>query len=222
MPDEPHGPDPTDARVEAALIELKAAVGSRDVEKICGAYAVVRKRLAGSKVRDMFERVEQTLGPEARRILISSYSHRQCFMCDAGMVACDQCDGTGKLNDRICGSCDGLGIQLCTFCRGTGWADPSTIPGELARSVHEKQFRYVQGELARFKNEVHITPEAFAKADPDLRRKVGSWLMRLEARLADLEEQAKQANNLSNQTAFGQAVNEVDHLLQTLLRPTKL
>lgn len=208
-------PSPDD-RLEQAMADLKAAAASREIERICGAYAVVRKRMPGAKVREVLQRVERALGPQARLILVSSYSHRQCFMCDGGMIPCDPCDGQGSIDGRTCGSCDGFGVQECTFCRGTAWADPQTIPAELRRPVHEWQFHAVQSDLKRLKDEFQLTPDRVARIAPEHRRRVGAWLMKLEARLTDLEEQARLANDLSNQTAFGTAVSEIGQLLQRL------
>lgn len=210
-------PKPAES-IEKTLDDLRLASESREVEKICGAYSVLRRRMgAGTQIRELLERVEKVVGPQARLILVAAYSRRHCFMCDAGMVPCDQCDGTGTgTSGKACSACEGFAVTTCTFCRGTGWADPATIPAELRRAVHEKQFFHVQEELKRLKDEMKLTPERFAKLPLEQRRKVGAWLIRLQSRLADLEQRAKDANDTSNQTAFGAAVGEVDQLLHQL------
>ena len=216
----PQGDGAETPAVRQALEDLRLAVESRQVEKICSDYAALRKKLAGTKLGDMFEIIAEVLGPHAKAILISAHSHRHCFMCDAGMLPCDQCEGTGvSPSGKPCSHCDGFGLAECTFCRGTGWADPETIPAEMRQAVHDRQFRQVQDELNRVKQETGLLASKFAMLDAAHRRRIGGWLMRLSARLADLEQQAKQANDVSNQTAFGAAVGEVDSLLHNLAHP---
>ncbi|MFQ5976725.1 MAG: hypothetical protein ACE5OZ_01185 [Candidatus Heimdallarchaeota archaeon] len=45
----------------------------------------------------------------------------ECYQCNGeGDFRCMWCNGTGKINDETCTSCNGTGRQGCTLCHGTG------------------------------------------------------------------------------------------------------
>lgn len=203
--------------VQKALDELRSAAGSRQVEPICAAYIALRKRCAGLKVKDLFDLVDQALGPVGKGLIVSAFSHRRCFMCTAGTMACDQCDETGlSAPGRICPNCDGFGVVPCTFCQGTGWADREVVPSEIKRTVAEKHFLHVKSEWERLKSENDgFVPQKLAKLAFGHRRRLGTWLIRLQSRMAALQG-SQEVPEAKDQEELTDAVAEIDLLLGSL------
>lgn len=184
---------PADARLQHALDELAKAIAARNFDAICGAYQALRLASPGATFKDMLHRVEQTIGKEAFTHIVSAYSHRSCFMCDAGLGQCDSCEGAGRTAaGKACPHCDGFGAQPCGFCRGTGWAERELVPAELRTVVLELQLRHLHAEVDKFRHQAaKVVPGRFARFTPDQRRTLGNWLMRLLARLVDVAHMAR-------------------------------
>ena len=178
------------SRLKEALAVMKLAAEERHVEPICTAYQAMRAAAKGTSVGEMIATINGSLGPDGMVLIISAYSHRQCFMCSSGQAVCDQCNGTGLVDQkRACPNCDGTGFIVCGFCRGTGWADRDTIPAELRRVVLERQLSHVRAELQQLKSRFPdlSTEKIKAVADKERRRTV-RWLTRLQARLSYIVE----------------------------------
>ncbi|MHC4982770.1 MAG: DnaJ-like cysteine-rich domain-containing protein [Planctomycetota bacterium] len=175
-----------DPRFKAALADLKHAAGQKHVEPICTAYQALRVAAKGMAVGDVIAAVNNSLGADGMAMIVSAYSHRECFMCSGGQAKCEQCKATGSLEqDRPCPNCDGKGLLLCGFCRGTGWADRETIPSELKTVVLERQLSHVRRQTAQLAHRLpEISPEKLEAMPPKQRNQILQWLMRLQARLS--------------------------------------
>ena len=84
---------------------------------------------------------------------------------------------------------EGLGVVECSFCRGTGWAERSSIPPEIAPAVLNRQFHHVKALLRRVVGALSgFTVAQIGRLKPDKRRAVVARLMQLEWRIEDLAE----------------------------------
>ncbi len=164
------------------------AARKRSVEAVCSAYEDLRHACRGMTLGEVIALADSATRGKALSLVVSAYSHRQCFMCEAGHVACDGCDGTGQeLTGRTCAHCDGLGLARCPFCRGTGWSDQQTIPAELRRAVRSRQLAHVLCEAAQLRRWLadHGQHDPLALPD-DQRRDLHTRIDRLVARLTEL------------------------------------
>ena len=88
---------------------------------------------------------------------------------------------------QTCYNCQGLGVEACGFCRGSGWPERDSVPPELRRAVLERQFRHVHDELGKMQKALDMLKmPTIRQLDQDSRRALGTRLTRLEARLRDL------------------------------------
>jgi hypothetical protein len=206
--------------LEQAMEDLKTALVERKVEPICSAYQSVRHAVRGMKTKDMFGMIEQAAGPQAKEMILSAHAHRECFMCQSGSMACDQCGGSGQIDPgRTCPSCDGLGLADCTFCRGTGWADAQMLPAELRRAVEEKHYVRAMDDLRSLQQRlVRVGINNLPRLSPEERREMASLAMRLQARLE--ESRQRGLVNTQNPAVFDQAIAGLSHILQKL-QPTE-
>ena len=172
------------------LSHLRKAAHEKKTEEICAAYAALRRAAAEVDRREALALADAVLGRSAMDIVVSAYSHRRCFMCDGGTVLCEECDHTGRLAyGKTCPECEGLGVVECSFCRGTGWAERSSIPPEIAPAVLNRQFHHVKALLRRVVGALSgFTVAQIGRLKPDKRRAVVARLMQLEWRIEDLAE----------------------------------
>lgn len=202
-----------------ALAELVHAVQRRKVESICGAYQQLRQAANGMRVKDLFAVVDNALKGPSEDIVVSAYSHRHCFMCTDGTNPCDQCEGTGYIEEgRCCPHCDGAGVVPCAFCNGTAWADRETIPHELAKAVLQRQRSHVRAEIQRVaKTFSGLSPEAISQFSPQKRRAAMGRLLRLQARLESLANHDS-IDDPNEQTHLGAMAARLETCLQQLCR----
>ena len=180
----------TDPRVRKAMDSLRTAAQRKRIEPICEAYEALRTT-AGSlnvRARQTLRLAEGALGASAVELVASAYARRGCFMCEQGVAPCDHCQGTGFLEaERSCPRCRGLAVMECGFCEGTAWADQTDLPEELAKPVFRRRRARVAGDLKSLGAEASkLRPETIGRLSPSERRKLASWLIRMEARLAEL------------------------------------
>ncbi|MCK4600857.1 MAG: hypothetical protein KAU28_00225, partial [Phycisphaerae bacterium] len=173
-----------------ALQKLGRAAAKKKAESICSSYQKLRDAAKGVKVEKLFELIDKALGKSVMDLIISSYSHRHCFMCSNGTAQCETCEASGLIEQsRRCPNCNGLGIIACGFCRGTGWADRETIPPELKAAVLQRQSLHVRHELQRLvKSCTGITSKNAGKLSDKTRGALISWFIRLEGRISNLGE----------------------------------
>ncbi len=176
-----------------AIASLSAAIDSRNVETICMAYQELRHAAAKMPLRTLYGALDERLGPAAISAVVAAHANRHCFMCEGGMVPCDQCEGHGECRDDApggqCPYCDGVGVVPCGFCRGDGWADGSVTPPELRRAARESQLKRVQEETTRLHQQMaSMNGDDLTKLPAGIRRQVAIWAMKLAARLRTLEE----------------------------------
>lgn len=172
-----------------ALDAFAQAARKRSVEAVCSAYEDLRNACRGMTLGEAIALADSATRGKALSLVVSAYSHRHCFMCEAGHVTCDGCDGAGQeLTGRACSHCDGLGLTRCPFCRGTGWSDRQTVPSELRRAVRKRQLDHVLAEAAKLRRWLADHGEQDPLALPDAqRRDLHKRIDRLVARLAELQ-----------------------------------
>ncbi len=181
-------PQGGDDAVERALTNLREAVAEKRVEPICAAYRVFREAVQPDDDEDPFQLIDPEIAEEIRPFIVSAFSHRRCFMCDNGVVHCQQCATAGELMDgKTCPLCKGFGHVACGFCRGTGWAVRELLPHELAGPVLEKQLVHIHEELTSLLETIGTGKSDELRELPrDQKRTVAAWLIRVYARLRDL------------------------------------
>lgn len=203
--------------IRAVLAELRQAARAKKVDGICAAYQRLRELTEAQGPDRALALVRKALGEKGAEIVISAFSYRRCFMCTNGTIECEQCDGTGEGDQEgSCGHCDGLGLVLCSFCRGTGWADPETVPPELASAVHRRQLSHVRREVRELAKSIKgMRIEELPKLPPARRRALAGELMRVSARMSELASDEELAKN--ERTAdLGTMVSRIDKIFSTL------
>ena len=108
-------------------------------------------------------------------------------MCDRGVNPCRSCGGSVASDDgQTCLQCDGLGVEACDFCGGSGLADAMTVPEEVRREAGLLR-------LERLDRRIHQLfrmplPDEIARTrfHDGQRAEMASWLIRVLGRVADL------------------------------------
>ncbi len=174
--------------VKKALHDLAEAAANKQVEPICSAVHALRKATDEMPFSQMLKIAQKYIGKPLGELIVSAYSQRTCFMCNKGVALCIKCDGSGrKLDDSFCKRCCGLGLTACGFCRGTGWSDRETTPPELHKAVLKKQLEHLNNDVAQLRDKLGTGDSDELKALPDdQKRKLKIWLVRLQARIAEL------------------------------------
>ncbi len=211
-------PEEPAAGLAAAVAELSQAIAHRRVEAICIAYH--RLREAGKELtrRQLLEAADRAAIGPGRGVIVSAFTRRHCYMCDGGTNPCGTCEGEGFREGRPCPQCDGLGVERCDFCMGSGLADIEAAPPELRHAVARRRIAHVQKALARLKR--LPDPQALRRRGLTTleRRELAKWLIRLHGQLAaarglDLDEARRLAR------PFAQAGQRLDQLLEALRPP---
>lgn len=204
--------------LEAALAQLRQAAADRQVDPICQAYEALREAGGDMPSRDLLALAGQRMNVAAAGLVISAYSHRHCYMCDNGTIVCDSCEGTGQdAEGRPCLQCDGLGLTVCGFCGGTGWADRASIPRELSKAVTKRQLGHVQTDLKELQQIVaKLGREEMAELPIDRRGALAGRLIRVQARL---EEMGRSSICDEKHAAYvAKLVSQVEAYLEVLRR----
>ena len=205
-----------------ALTELGRAIANgRHSETVCAGYQGLRAAAGHMHMsaEELFRIADRALGLSTKEEVVTAHARRWCFMCAKGTVPCDSCGGLGRTADEgKCAACNGMGVNLCSFCNGTGWADRQTIPAEIKKEVLQKQLRAVKEGLKVLKEkEKYFTPEAVAALNEPARRRISAWLMRLQVRLRDLAGSDTVADENDKLQMFHEA-ERIDSCLELLRR----
>ena len=207
---------PVNPRVAQALANLRAAAETKKVDPICNAYQTLRVAANGMAISDMLALADKALGTSAAELVVSAYSHRRCFMCEAGTVPCERCEGSGFLEEgRACQHCDGLAVTACGFCGGTAWPDRNTIPRELVPIVLQRQIMHARADIKRVAvAAAALDPGKVSELTNDRRKQLVSWMIRLNARLVDLIN--AEAVDEDQQAHFGSLTRKIKICLNVL------
>ena len=171
-------------RFELGLSKLGEALSTRKTEPICAAYLTLRRLGHGSGVHALLDRIDQTLGREARGLILSAFSRRRCFMCDRGTSPCHTCAGAGLVDRFRCPNCEGLGVEACMFCLGSGWSPLEDMPEELRPGVRKLRTAQLRKDIERLTALPMGKALASARqAAPEKRRELATWLLRALGRL---------------------------------------
>ncbi len=175
---------------DEALKNLAEAIAERKVEPICTAYLALRHVAGKTPLIEILKQVDRTVSSKsgsALAMIISAFSHRQCVMCSSGAAPCRTCSGSGTSEGFECPTCDGLGVETCSFCAGTGWSDRHDIPDEIRPAAVNRRIKHAKKELARLDriSEADI-PASVKQLQPQQQSELASSLLRLQARLTSL------------------------------------
>ncbi|MBI5724139.1 MAG: hypothetical protein HZA50_09295 [Planctomycetes bacterium] len=175
-------------RLSHALHKLYEGLLSKKVEPICCAYQVVSEVCRALSASDIVGLVDRELGTTAKKMVVSAYSHRHCFMCKGGTNECDQCEGAGQeAPGRPCFRCEGLGLIICDFCHATDWADRQTIPVDLKSSVLDRHLVHVKTDLQLIQTTFAQESLDSLKGKPKSEKiKFITSLVRIQAQMNDL------------------------------------
>ncbi|MBI5724140.1 MAG: hypothetical protein HZA50_09300 [Planctomycetes bacterium] len=203
--------------LKRALNELRMAIAELRPDGICAAYEKLQKVAQAADFKDPLKLIEQALGVSGRDVVVSAYTFRHCIMCADGTVPCPQCEGTGQIEEgRKCGRCDGLGLEPCDLCMGTGWGDINTIPHEIRAYVLRRQLAQVQADLNQLgKGLEKLTDQSLKELQQAKRVKVATWLMKLQARLSELAR-TELANNEQERTKFIAVASKIDERIEAI------
>ena len=218
LPDAGDGHD--SAQMAHALSVLGQAIADgAHSDPVCAGYRALRAAAGGMKVEEVFKLADGALGLSTREIVVAAYARRWCFMCAKGTIPCEVCGGTAQGDDgRRCPACNGGGLTVCEFCKGTGWADRETIPRELRQDVLEKQIGAVRDGLRVLDEKArYFTPQAVAALNEPTRRRLIAWLLRLQVRLRDLVDLEAVRDEAEKFHMLGQA-DRVNGFLDLLRR----
>jgi len=136
--------------VAQAVETLAQAAESRRIENICKAYETLKSSVNGLGIENVLPLADQAIGRSALGLIISAYSHENCFMCKCGSVQCEACEDDDIGVRAHCSHCDGTGQAPCEFCAGTGWVGNDVIPHELHRAVWRKRLKHTHDVLEKY------------------------------------------------------------------------
>ena len=204
---------------DEAMKNLVEAVSERKVEPIRIAYLALRSangKIPTSEILECVDRSVTSKSGSIREMIVSAFSHGHCVMCDDGVTPCRTCNGSGTVNDYICPDCDGLGIEVCMFCAGTGWSDHHDIPAEIRPDAVLRRIKHVKKDLAILDkvSEADILASA-EKLDPHQRRELASRLIRLQAKLTRMAG-VEVGNDTEHVARFHVAASRIKRFLEAI------
>ncbi len=204
---------------DEAMRNLVGAIAERKVEPICTAYLALRhadREIPLLEIPERVDRIAASKPGSARDMIISAFSHRLCVMCSDGTTPCRTCDGSGKASGFECPACDGLGVEICSFCAGAGWGDHAEIPDEIRLAAVHRRIKHVKKDLARLDrmSEADISASV-EKLQPEQRRELASNLLRLQARLTNLAG-IKADNNDEHVARFSVAAERIRRFTEAM------
>ena len=177
-----------DGGIATALSTLRNAASKDDPELICQAFEILRVAGGNITVNEALRLAGKVLGESATKIIVTAYAGRKCFMCANGTVQCRSCGGAGQIDEaRRCASCDGLGLDSCRFCRGTGWADGEGTPQALKQAVTKRQLAAARKELDRLAKAFSgVSAKAIKKLSPQHTASLVAKMLQLHGQVSDL------------------------------------
>ncbi|MCK4626052.1 MAG: hypothetical protein KAV00_12120 [Phycisphaerae bacterium] len=204
---------------DEAMKNLAEAITERKVEPIRIAYLALRSANGKMPTHEIIECAVRSITSKSasvREMIVSAFSHGHCVMCNDGVSPCRTCDGSGTANDYICPDCDGLGIETCLFCMGTGWCDFHDMPVEIRPDAVLRRIKHVKKDLAILEKISETDMQAsIEKLKPEQRRELASNLMRLQARLTRMSG-VEVGNHTEHVARFHAAASRIKHLIEAI------
>ncbi len=204
---------------DEAMKNLVEAIAERKVEPIRIAYLGLRSANGKVPTREILDSVGQSITAKSGSVwemIVSAFSHGHCVMCNNGVSPCRTCQGSGMVNDYICPDCDGLGIEVCMFCVGTGWSDLHDIPAEIRPDAVLRRIKHVKKDLAILDKISEADMLAsIGKLDQHQQRELVPRLIRLQARLTRMAG-VEVGNNTEHVARFGAAASRIKHLIEAI------
>jgi hypothetical protein len=124
--------------VETLLMSLKENRGNDAVIRLLD--AISRRDILAGSVQDAFrKRGAADLIPD----MVHALACFACQHCRSGFDQCDDCQGTGRGEERsqACIPCGGVGLRACDFCGGAGVMTYDSVPRELRILVAQERSR---------------------------------------------------------------------------------
>ncbi|MCK4626161.1 MAG: hypothetical protein KAV00_12665 [Phycisphaerae bacterium] len=204
---------------DEAMENLVEAISERKVEPIRIAYLGLRSANGKIPTREILDCVGRSITSKSGSVwemIVSAFSHGHCVMCNDGVSPCRTCHGSGMVNDYVCPDCDGLGIEVCMFCAGTGWSDHHDIPAEIRPDAILRRIKHVKKDLAILDKVSEADMLASAeKLDPHQKRELASRLIRLQARLTRMAG-VEVGNDTEHVAPFSAAAARIKRFLEAL------
>ena len=165
---------------------VRAAKHGRD-EAICSSYMALRDARGELPLRDVLATIDQAVHANAAGLIIAAFSRRRCFMCGNGTHPCATCEGTGTVGRFRCPNCEGLGVETCPFCMGSGWYAWEDMPAEIRDHACHHRHQRIDKDLDRLAAiPAHKAISSARKATDKKRQQLASSLMGLQGKLTVL------------------------------------
>jgi hypothetical protein len=162
------------------------AANGQAVDAICLAYQTLRNAADPGDI-DHPLHFNGLVAPRTRQAVCDAYARRKCLMCNGQAETCEACEGTGQADGEPCGPCEGLGVVICQFCQGSGWAELSTVPAELRDEVRKRRRDLVGREVSKFlQNTKGLSAQALGRLPRARQVSLLVWMQQLHARLDEV------------------------------------
>ncbi len=168
---------------EAALGDLVAAIMRRKIEPICVAYTAFRREVGRRKLKEILRRLDRSVGRTGLALVAMAFSRRRCYMCSHGVNPCGPCGQSGRDEGGPCLQCDGLGVEPCEFCMGSGLADIESVPEEFRQQAGEQRLDRLEKEVPKLNRLPRPGSMHQAEVSAEVRSELAGWLIRLRGRL---------------------------------------
>jgi len=206
-------------RFLSAMAEFVRAVNQGRSEPICSGYMGLRSLAGGVPLRQVFQAIDEAVGGKAGKVIVAAFGRRRCFMCGDGTRPCATCHGTGLVERFRCPNCEGLGVEACPFCLGSGWYANEDMPAEIRDPAHQYRLQRISKDLDCLAEIPLAKAIASArKATPEKRRQWATSLMRLYGKLTVLTRHETDGDALIQRCRQG--IEHIEQILQALRPPT--
>jgi hypothetical protein len=186
---EPERPQYLPEGILRMLNELREAIAGGKVDLVCSTYLALREVTGVGRAEELLRQTDGPDQPPAHEAVIASFSFRPCYMCSDGVLACTTCNGSGMVDRFSCPQCNGLGVDSCQFCLGTGWTDSDDVPEELRHDIVRRRMRHIVKSAAKLGKLTERDLRGAKRLTEAQKRELAAWLLRIQARLAKLPDE---------------------------------
>lgn len=171
----------------SALAAFVQAAKRGRSEAICSSYMALRDARGQLTFRDVLAATDQAVHANSGSLIVAAFARRRCFMCGDGTHPCETCEGTGMVGRFRCPHCEGLGVEACPFCLGSGWHAWEDMPAEIRDHACQHRRQRIDKDLDRLAAiPADKAISSARKATHEKRQQLASSLMRLQGKLTVL------------------------------------
>ncbi|MHC4715857.1 MAG: DnaJ-like cysteine-rich domain-containing protein [Planctomycetota bacterium] len=205
-------------KFRSALDSFVRAVADGKSETICSSYMALRSVSGGLPFRQVLAAIDRAIGDNAGNVIVSAFAHRRCFMCGDGTRPCTTCHGGGMVERFRCPNCEGLGVEACPFCLGSGWHAWEDMPEEIRDHARQHRRQRLRKDLDRLAEiPADKATSSARKATTEKRRRWATSLMRLHGKLVVLTRHDSDGEPLTRRCR--EAIEYIERLLDALRPP---